>query len=64
MAVNNEPDVFKLDVFEPLIESIKKLSNKEYKGKNMQSMRVIADHIKTAVFMAKKDLYLQIKSKG
>ena len=64
MAVNNEPDVFKLDVFEPLIESIKKLSNKEYKGKNMQSMRVIADHIKTAVFMAKEGLIPSNKEQG
>ena len=64
MAVNNEPDVFKLDVFEPLIESIKKLSNKEYKGKNMQSMRVIADHIKSAVFMAKEGLIPSNKEQG
>ena len=64
MAVNNTPDVFKLDVFEPLIESMKKMSNKEYKGKNMQSMRIIADHIKSAVFMAKEGLMPSNKEQG
>lgn len=64
MAVNNTPDIFKLDVFEPLIKSMKKVSNKEYKGKNMQSMRVIADHIKSTVFMAKEGLIPSNKEQG
>ncbi len=52
MAVNNQPDVFKIDLFSPLIHSIEKISGKSYKEKAYQKpMRIIADHLKAATFM-------------
>ena len=49
-ATNNEPDVFKIDVFKPMIERIEEVSGKKYKG-NEREMRVIVDHIRAVTFM-------------
>ncbi len=48
-AINN-PDVFKTDLFTPVILQIEKLSGKTY-SENLVAFRVIADHIRGAVFM-------------
>jgi alanyl-tRNA synthetase len=42
-AINNNPDIFKIDMFEPIIKSIEKSSDKKYEGVYMAPMRVIAD---------------------
>jgi alanyl-tRNA synthetase len=49
-AVLNEPDVFKTDLFEPIIKSIEKSSNNRYED-NKKAFRIIADHIKAAAFI-------------
>ena len=49
-AVNNEPDVFKIDLLWNVITQIQKLSGKFYID-NEEAFRVIADHIRGAVFM-------------
>lgn len=51
-AVNNEPDVFKTDLYTPLIKVIEKYSTKSYSDPESQSnIRIIADHLKAATFL-------------
>jgi len=49
-TLNNMDDNYLTDCFFPIIKKIESLSNKEYKG-NERAMRIIADHIKAAVFL-------------
>lgn len=50
-AVNNTPDVFKIDSFKKLIEKVEVVTGKEYQDENQPPMRIIADHIKAATFL-------------
>lgn len=51
-AVNNEPDVFKTDLYTPLIKVIEKYSAKSYSDPESQpNIRIIADHLKAATFL-------------
>jgi alanyl-tRNA synthetase len=46
-----DPDVFKISIMWPIIEKLEKLSGKKYDS-HTNSMRVIADHLRTATFLA------------
>ncbi len=48
--LNKLDDDYLTDCFKPIIEKIEKISGKKYKG-NEKPMRIIADHIKAAVFI-------------
>lgn len=50
-AVNNDPDIFKIDMFSSLIAAIEKSSGKKYEDVYMSPMRVVADHLRAAAFM-------------
>lgn len=50
-AANNNPDVFKISIMWPIIEKLQKLSGKNYES-HTESMRVIADHLRAATFLA------------
>lgn len=50
-AAINSPDVFKISVLWPIIEQLEKLSGKSYDS-HTTSMRVIADHLRAATFLA------------
>ena len=50
-AQMNDPDVFKISLLWPIIEKLQQLSGKEYDD-HTESMRVIADHLRAAVFLA------------
>jgi alanyl-tRNA synthetase len=51
-ALNNDPDVFKIDVFSEIIKEIEEQTGKKYYSKENQSpMRVIADHMKGVTFL-------------
>ena len=50
-AANNDPDVFKISLMWPIIEKLEQLSGKSY-ASHTESMRVIADHLRAASFMA------------
>ncbi len=50
-AALNNPDVFKISIMWPIIEQLEKLSGKKYDS-HTQSMRVIADHLRAATFLA------------
>jgi alanyl-tRNA synthetase len=48
----NSPDVFSIDVFKKIIDQIESFSGQSYaEEKNKKAFRVIADHIRGAVFM-------------
>ena len=47
----NSPDVFKISLLWPIIEKLEKLSGKKY-DQHTNAMRVIADHLRGAVFLA------------
>lgn len=50
-AINGDPDVFKISLMWPIIEKLEKLSGKKYES-HTESMRVIADHLRAATFLA------------
>lgn len=50
-AQMDSPDVFKISLLAPIIEKIEELSGKKYES-NTASMRVIADHLRAATFLA------------
>ncbi len=50
-AALNSPDVFKISIMWPIIEKLEKLSGKNYDS-HTNSMRVIADHLRAATFLA------------
>jgi alanyl-tRNA synthetase len=47
----NDPDVFKISVMWPIIEKLQTLSGKTYES-HTNAMRVIADHLRAATFLA------------
>lgn len=47
----NSPDVFRISLLWPIIEQLQKLSGKKYED-HTESMRVIADHLRAATFLA------------
>jgi alanyl-tRNA synthetase len=49
-ALNNLEDNYETSLFKPIIEEIEKISQKKYQ-ENKKEMRIIADHIKAAVFI-------------
>jgi alanyl-tRNA synthetase len=49
-AVNNEPDVFKVDLLKEVVTHVEKLSSTLYET-NKVAFRVITDHIRGTVFM-------------
>src|SRR5690606_16295475 len=46
-----DPDVFKISLMWPIIEKLEALSGKSYDS-NTNAMRVIADHLRAATFLA------------
>ena len=47
----DSPDVFQISLMKPIIEKIEEISSKKY-DENTASMRVIADHLRSAAFLA------------
>lgn len=50
-ASQNTPDIFLTDLFRSIIKNIEDSSGKKYEGEYQAPMRVIADHLRAAVFM-------------
>ena len=50
-AVLDSPDVFKISLMWPIVEKLQALSGKEY-ARHTENMRVIADHLRAATFLA------------
>src|SRR5581483_7120360 len=47
----NSPDVFKISLLQPVIAKLEQVSGKNYDS-HTESMRVIADHLRAATFLA------------
>lgn len=47
----NDPDVYKISLMWPIIQKLESLSGKKYDS-HQESMRVIADHLRAATFLA------------
>ncbi|MFA6532873.1 MAG: alanine--tRNA ligase [Patescibacteria group bacterium] len=64
-ASDNDPDVFNTNVFQQIIRAIENESNKKYSDKvNQKAMRIIADHIKAAVFLIVQGVIPTNKEQG
>lgn len=59
----DSPDVFKISLMWPIIEKLQNLSGKNYEN-HTESMRVIADHLRAATFLAVDDVKPANKEQG
>ncbi|HEY1835630.1 MAG TPA: alanine--tRNA ligase [Candidatus Saccharimonadales bacterium] len=63
MAAINSPDVFKISTLWPIVEKLEELSGKKYDS-HTESMRVIADHLRGATFLAVDGVVPSNKEQG
>lgn len=63
LAAIDSPDVFKISLLWPIIEELQKLSGKKYDD-HTESMRVIADHLRAATFLAVDGISPSNKEQG
>jgi len=65
MAIENNPDLFTTSLFHPMIRIIESVTGKNYQDDiNKPSMRIIADHLKAAVFIASEGIEPNNKDRG
>ena len=50
-AVNNDADIFNIDIFDAPKKTIERLSGKKYDGDNVYAYRVVLDHLRAATFL-------------
>jgi alanyl-tRNA synthetase len=62
-AAINSPDIFKISLLKPIVEDLEKLSGKDYE-QHQNSMRVIADHLRAAVFLVADGVVPSNKERG
>ncbi|MDH5532872.1 MAG: alanine--tRNA ligase [Candidatus Pacebacteria bacterium] len=62
-VMDNQQDVFKTELFSPIIKQIERLSGKKYED-NLMAFRVISDHIKAATFLAADGVFPNNKEQG
>ncbi len=63
VAAIDNPDVFKISLLWPIVEALEKLSGKSYDSHTV-SMRVIADHLRAATFLAVDGVVPSNKAQG
>lgn len=64
-ALNDNPDVFLTDLYAPIIKTIEIITNKKYQEEeNKQKIRIIADHLKAAIFLIKAGVFPSNKERG
>lgn len=59
----DSPDVFRISLLKPIVEKLEELSGKKYDS-NTTSMRVIADHLRAAAFLAVDGVVPSNKEQG
>ena len=59
----DSPDVFRISLLKPIVEKLEDLSGKKYDS-NTTSMRVIADHLRAAAFLAVDGVVPSNKEQG
>ena len=62
-VVQKKDSVFETDLFEPIIKEIEKKADRPYKS-DQKSYRIIADHIKSAVFLISEGIFPSNVEKG
>jgi alanyl-tRNA synthetase len=62
-AAIHDPDVFKISLMWPIIQTLERISGKPYDS-HQASMRVIADHLRAATFMAVDGIVPSNKQQG
>ncbi len=63
MAAINSPDAFQISLIKPIIDELEKISGKRYES-HTESMRVIADHLRAATFLAVDGVVPSNKEQG
>ncbi|HSX30592.1 MAG TPA: alanine--tRNA ligase [Candidatus Saccharimonadales bacterium] len=63
MAAIDTPDLFKISIMWPIVEKLEQISGKRYDA-NTNSMRVIADHLRSAAFLAVDGVVPSNKEQG
>jgi alanyl-tRNA synthetase len=64
-AVNNNPDVFMTNLYQPIISAVEEVSHKTYGDEeNKKRIRIIADHLKTAASLINTDVVPANKERG
>jgi alanyl-tRNA synthetase len=63
MALEDKNDLFETNVFTKIIFSLEKLTGKKYDA-NKKEMRIIADHLKTSIFLIKQGVMPSNKEQG
>ncbi len=59
----NSPDIFQISLIKPIISGLEKLSSQQYE-QHQASMRVIADHLRAAAFLAVDGVVPSNKTQG
>ncbi|HET6924637.1 MAG TPA: alanine--tRNA ligase-related protein, partial [Candidatus Saccharimonadales bacterium] len=59
----NDPDVFKISLMKPIVTKLEEISGKKYDS-HTESMRVIADHLRAAAFLAVDGVVPSNKTQG
>jgi alanyl-tRNA synthetase len=62
-AANDSPDIFTTDLYQPIVAELEKLSGAKY-ADNKAAIRVVADHLTGAVWLAGQDLSPSNKEQG
>jgi len=64
-AVNNTADIFKIDVFQEIIQKIESFTGKNYsENANVPAMRIMADHIRAAEFLIESGVVPSNRDQG
>lgn len=65
-ATENTPDIFQIDLFQPLIEQLEQKLQVKYEDNDeiKKSLRIITDHLKASVFLMAEGLEPSNKSQG
>ncbi len=64
-ATLDTPDVFKTDLYLPIIDAIERVTGKSYEdSQNQEKIRIIADHLKAATFLAAEGVEPSNKLQG
>jgi len=63
LAAIHNPDVFQISLLKPIVEKLEEISGKKY-GSHTESMRVIADHLRAATFLAVDGIKPSNKEQG
>lgn len=62
-SLNNDPDIFKTDIFWPTIQKLEKITNKKY-DEDKRNFRIIADHLRSSEALIENGVIPSNKQQG